>query len=89
MQELANRFPLYKDRFPMWSNHSNVSPRPAPAPSHDAPLTRAPPQGMLQFVIWTALEKEGLGATLQVRTALPRTQLAFANLTSPRSITTP
>ncbi|OCH87546.1 nitroreductase [Obba rivulosa] len=44
VQELQNKFALYKDRFPIWSNHSN---------------------GMLQFVVWTALEKEGLGATLQ------------------------
>ena len=41
---LQERFPSYKDNFPVWSNHS---------------------AGMLQFVIWTALELEGLGASLQ------------------------
>ncbi|EMD30868.1 hypothetical protein CERSUDRAFT_69697 [Gelatoporia subvermispora B] len=44
VQELANKFTLYKDRFPTWSEHSNA---------------------IIQFVVWTALEKEGLGATLQ------------------------
>ena len=41
---LQERFPSYRDNFPVWSNHS---------------------AGMLQFVIWTALELEGLGASLQ------------------------
>lgn len=44
IEGLQNRFPLYKDTFPVWSQHSS---------------------GMLQFVIWTALEAEGLGASLQ------------------------
>lgn len=37
-------FPLYKDNFPVWSDHTNA---------------------MHQYVIWTALEAEGLGASLQ------------------------
>ena len=41
---LQNRFPLYKDNFPIWSLQSS---------------------GMLQFILWTALESEGLGANLQ------------------------
>lgn len=41
---LQERFPSYRDNFPVWSNHS---------------------AGMLQFVVWTALELEGLGASLQ------------------------
>lgn len=41
---LVNSFPLYADRFPDWSLHTNA---------------------MHQFVIWTALEAEGLGASLQ------------------------
>ncbi len=41
---LAEQFPLYKDNFPVWAQHSN---------------------GMLQFAVWTSLELEGLGATLQ------------------------
>ncbi|MEG6584236.1 nitroreductase family protein [Dendrosporobacter sp. 1207_IL3150] len=44
VEGLQSKFPLYKDNFPIWSNHSS---------------------GMLQFVIWTALEIEGLGASLQ------------------------
>ncbi len=44
LQSLADRFPLYKDNFPVWSLQSN---------------------GMLEYVIWTALENEGLGASLQ------------------------
>ncbi|MBC2580970.1 nitroreductase family protein [Clostridium sp. DJ247] len=44
IEELQNNFPLYKDNFPVWSQHSS---------------------GMLQFVVWTALEAEGLGASLQ------------------------
>jgi predicted oxidoreductase (fatty acid repression mutant protein) len=27
--------------------------------------------GMVQYIIWTALEKEGLGASLQVSNSLP------------------
>ncbi len=41
---LQEQFPLYKDNFPIWSDHSG---------------------GMLQFVVWTALELEGFGASLQ------------------------
>ncbi len=44
VEGLQAQFPLYKDHFPLWSNHSS---------------------GMLQFVVWTALEQEGLGASLQ------------------------
>ena len=44
VEGLQNQFPLYKDNFPLWSNHSS---------------------GMLQFVVWTALELEGFGASLQ------------------------
>lgn len=44
IESLQKQFELYKDNFPVWSEHSN---------------------GMLQYVIWTALEIEGLGANLQ------------------------
>lgn len=44
IEGLQKQFPLYKDAFPVFSNHS---------------------AGMLQFVIWTALSAEGLGASLQ------------------------
>ena len=44
VEALQERFPLYKDNFPVWSDHS---------------------AGMHQFVIWTALSAEGLGASLQ------------------------
>lgn len=44
VEGLQERFPLYKDNFPIWSDHSG---------------------GMHQFVIWTALSAEGLGASLQ------------------------
>jgi predicted oxidoreductase (fatty acid repression mutant protein) len=44
IEGLQQQFPLYKDNFPVWSQHSN---------------------GMLQFVTWTSLELEGLGASLQ------------------------
>jgi uncharacterized protein len=44
IEELRNKFPSYKDNFPIWSQQSS---------------------GMLQYVIWTALENEGLGASLQ------------------------
>lgn len=44
VENLQNQFPLYKDNFPIWSNHSS---------------------GMHQFVIWTALEMEGFGVSLQ------------------------
>ena len=41
---LQERFPLYRDNFPIWSNQSS---------------------GMLQYAVWTALELEGWGASLQ------------------------
>ncbi len=44
VDELAAKFPLYADRFALWSQHSSA---------------------MHQYVIWTALEAEGLGASLQ------------------------
>lgn len=44
VQSLVEKFPLYKDAFPVYSLQSS---------------------GMLQFVIWTAIEAEGLGASLQ------------------------
>ena len=44
VEGLQQQFPLYKDNFPLWSQHSS---------------------GMLQFVVWTSLEMEGLGASLQ------------------------
>ena len=44
IQQLQTNFSLYKDNFPIWSQHSS---------------------GMLQFVVWTALEAEGFGASLQ------------------------
>ncbi|ACB83876.1 nitroreductase family protein [Natranaerobius thermophilus] len=44
VQELQQKFPKYKDTFPIWSHHSS---------------------GMLQYVVWTALELEGFGASLQ------------------------
>jgi len=44
IEGLQKQFELYKDNFPIWSQHSS---------------------GMLQFVVWTALENEGFGATLQ------------------------
>ena len=44
VEELQEKFALYKENFPIWSQQSS---------------------GMLQFAIWTALEIEGFGATLQ------------------------
>lgn len=44
VKDLQEKFALYAERFPVWSQQSN---------------------GMLQFVVWTALEAEGLGASLQ------------------------
>lgn len=44
IESLQEKFTLYKDNFPIWSQQSN---------------------GMHQFIIWTALEAEGLGASLQ------------------------
>ncbi|KIW30941.1 uncharacterized protein PV07_02632 [Cladophialophora immunda] len=42
--KLQESFPLYADKFPQWSEHTNA---------------------MHQYVLWTALEKEGFGANLQ------------------------
>ncbi|QNO15791.1 nitroreductase family protein [Alkalicella caledoniensis] len=44
VESLQKQFDLYKDNFPVWSQHSS---------------------GMLQFVVWTALANEGIGASLQ------------------------
>ncbi len=44
VDELAAKFPLYAERFALWSQHSSA---------------------MHQYVIWSALEAEGLGASLQ------------------------
>ena len=44
IEGMQQKFPAYKDNFPVWSNQSS---------------------GMLQYAIWTALEQEGFGATLQ------------------------
>lgn len=44
VEGLQQQFALYKDNFPVWSQHSNA---------------------MHQYVIWTALEAEGFGASLQ------------------------
>ncbi|PWA11197.1 nitroreductase [Pueribacillus theae] len=44
VEGLQKKFPLYADKFPMYSQHSS---------------------GMLQYVVWTALEAEGFGASLQ------------------------
>lgn len=44
IEDLQEKFALYKDNFPLWSLQSS---------------------GMLQFTVWTALESEGFGASLQ------------------------
>lgn len=44
VKKLQEKFPLYSENFPIWSNQSS---------------------GMFQYIVWTALELEGLGATLQ------------------------
>jgi predicted oxidoreductase (fatty acid repression mutant protein) len=44
IESLQEKFALYKDNFPIWSQQSS---------------------GMHQFVIWTALEIEGFGVSLQ------------------------
>ncbi|MFA9379351.1 MAG: nitroreductase family protein [Lachnotalea sp.] len=49
VKSLQERFALYKDNFPIWSQQSS---------------------GMLQMVVWTALENEGFGASLQHYTEL-------------------
>jgi uncharacterized protein len=44
IQGLQEQFALYKDNFPIWSQHAS---------------------GMLQYNVWTSLELEGFGASLQ------------------------
>ena len=44
IKNLQEKYPLYKENFPVWSEQGN---------------------GMLQYIIWTALEEKGLGASLQ------------------------
>lgn len=44
IEDLQQKFSLYKDNFPIWSHQSS---------------------GMHQYVIWTALEIEGFGVSLQ------------------------
>lgn len=44
VKSLQEKFPLYEQHFPQWSDHHS---------------------GILQFIIWTALEDAGLGASLQ------------------------
>ena len=44
VETLQQKFPLYSDNFPIWSQQSS---------------------GMLQFAIWSGLEMEGWGASLQ------------------------
>ncbi|MDR5659670.1 nitroreductase family protein [Serpentinicella sp. ANB-PHB4] len=41
---LQEKFPSYKENFPLWSEQAS---------------------GILQYIVWTSLELEGLGATLQ------------------------
>lgn len=49
IEGLQKQFALYKDNFPVWSQHTSA---------------------MHQMVIWTALDAEGLGASLQHYTEL-------------------
>lgn len=44
VEGLQQKFPTYKDNFPIWAYESN---------------------GMVEFIIWTALAEVGLGASLQ------------------------
>ena len=44
VKKLQDGFPLYADKFPVYSQHTS---------------------GMVQFIVWTALEAEGLGCSLQ------------------------
>ena len=44
IHELQDKYPKYKDNFPLWGQQAN---------------------GMLQFALWTAMELEGYGASLQ------------------------
>lgn len=51
---MQEKYPLYKDNFPVWSLESS---------------------GMLQYNIWTALELEGYGASLQHYNELIETEI--------------
>lgn len=53
-RELQDRFPVYKDNFSVWAEHS---------------------QGMLQFIVWSILAENGIGASLQHYNPLIDTQL--------------
>ncbi len=44
VENLQNRFPTYKDNFPIWAYQAN---------------------GMLEYLIWTALAEQNIGASLQ------------------------
>lgn len=44
VEDLQQKYPLYKDNFPIWSQQSS---------------------GILQYIVWTSLETEGFGASLQ------------------------
>ena len=55
IEQLQSNFALYKDNFPIWSQHS---------------------AGMLQFVVWTALEVEGFGASFQHYSSLIETEVS-------------
>ena len=44
VEELQQKFPAYKDNFPLWAYQSN---------------------GMLEYMIWTALAEQHIGASLQ------------------------
>ena len=44
IKKLQSEYPLYKDKFEIWSNQAN---------------------GMLQYIIWTALSENNIGASLQ------------------------
>lgn len=44
VEALQEKFPLYKENFPIWSQQSS---------------------GTLQYIVWTSLENEGLGVSLQ------------------------
>ncbi|SFL54336.1 nitroreductase family protein [Halanaerobium salsuginis] len=54
VESLQEQFPLYKENFPVWSEHAS---------------------GMLQCNIWTLLEAEGLGVSLQHYTELIEEQV--------------
>lgn len=54
LKELQEKYPTYKDNFPVWGQHANA---------------------MLQFALWTALEAEGYGASLQHYTEVVEDQV--------------